>query len=577
MNRIIDKFGLNTEFENSGLINKYFKTITVPIVILVMIIDIVVVFYYSSLLKNEMREKQTEQLYQYRMEFEKTQRNAEILYTWFLKDNYAARYFSLDSLYDVTGMEANELYNNLTKTLINVSSINTEIESVSLYNFNMNYYISISGSGFTGNEKEPEWYKEYVSNMQNGNSETIICKNDKIMYFLEVYDYSEKRGLIVFETQLPQMSYLNSKNSEIYILNDKNIIYTNRPDKAKEITDIKSEYKKYSSGIGNYGKSAVLLENSGYGEFTYFSVNSGVYSKNSTIFIITFIALSILFMIIVCLALSVIFGRDITHLAVSLMSMLGNPNDKNEYTKKEINYIVRSIFAKTDDSMDSLGKMLAKKMRVLKNSQIIALQTQITPHFLYNTLQSINLAAMSKFQGKNEISDMVYLFSNILHNALDTETYTVTLQKEIDYVKDYLDLQNHRYPGRAEVVWDIAAETLELETVKFSLQPIIENALTHGVYLADRRCMLWISAFIKEKNLVIEVKNDGKPIAPEKLKAVNELLENNEIIIKESQSIGLSNVNQRIKLIFGNDYGLLLSYKDGITVTTVKLPIIKGF
>lgn len=575
MGGVINK--VNNEFESNRLVNKYFKMITVPIVILVMIINTVVVFYYSSVWKNEMKAKQTEQLHQYRDEFEKTQRNAEILYTWFLKDDIASRYFMLEDLYELKGMEASELFNSLTQSIITVSSINTEIEQVYLYNFSMNYYIGRVNSGFI-DDKSPDWYEKYNYMQKKGNSSTIVCDSEKITYFLEVTNFGEKIGLIVFETELPRPVYNLTEKFEISIAKDNKIIYSTKEEKIGNVVDIKEEYRSKNGGIKNYGKTVALLDNSNDSGFLYYSLNDNVYSTENIRFIIGFILISIILMILTCLALSFVFGREVKKLAVSLMSIIENPKaDKNESKVKEINYIVKSIFSKEEGSIEALGEMLAKKMNILKSSQIIALQTQITPHFLYNTLQSINLVAMSKFKGKNEVSDMVFLFSNILHNALDTETYTVTLQKEVEYVKSYLTLQNYRYPNRVEVVWNIDEETLAFETVKFSLQPIIENALTHGVYLLSRKCTLWINAFFKDGELLIEIKNDGKPMEKEKLKEVNEVLQKQEIVIKESRSIGLSNVNQRIKLIFGKEYGISMSEENGITIAKIKLPKIKEF
>lgn len=575
MGGVINK--VNNEFESNRLVNKYFKMITVPIVILAMIINIVVVFYYSTVWKNEMKEKQTEQLYQYRDEFEKTQRNAEILYTWFLKDDIASRYFMLEDLYEFDGMEASELFNSLTQSIITVSSINTEIDQVYLYNFSMDYYIGKGSSGFIG-DNIPDWYEKYNYMQKNGDNSTIICDSKKITYFLEVTNFDEKIGLIILETELPRPVYSLTEKFEISIAKDNKIIYSTKEKKIGDTVDIKKEYRSKNGGLKNYGKTVALLDNSNDSGFLYYSLNDNVYSTENIRFIVCFILISIILMILTCLVLSFVFGREVKKLAVSLMSIIENPKvDKDESKVKEINYIVKSIFSKEEGSIEALGEMLAKKMGILKSSQIIALQTQITPHFLYNTLQSINLVAMSKFKGKNEVSDMIYLFSNILHNALDTETYTVTLQKEVEYVKSYLMLQNYRYPNRVEVVWNIDEETLPFETVKFSLQPIIENALTHGVYLLNRKCTLWINAFFRDKELIIEIKNDGKPIENKKLIEVNDVLQKQEIVIKESRSIGLSNVNQRIKLIFGNEYGVSMSEENGITIAKIKLPKIKEF
>ena len=117
-------------------------------------------------------------------------------------------------------------------------------------------------------------------------------------------------------------------------------------------------------------------------------------------------------------------------------------------------------------------------------------------------------------------------------------------------------------------------ETLNLKIVKFTLQPIIENALSHGILLVDYPCTLTINACVKDDCLIVKVKNEGKLISDERILEINEMLSKSPIKIKEGKTIGISNVNQRIKLVCGNDYGCYLKKDNNTMSTIIKFPVM---
>lgn len=119
-------------------------------------------------------------------------------------------------------------------------------------------------------------------------------------------------------------------------------------------------------------------------------------------------------------------------------------------------------------------------MAALKKYQIAALQAQINPHFLFNTLQLINLSIMKEVKKDIAATRLISLLSNLLHYSYDTEHYTVTVQQEIDNALKYLEIQQVRYKDHLRIISDISDECTSFETVKLILQPFIENSIITG-------------------------------------------------------------------------------------------------
>lgn len=218
---------------------------------------------------------------------------------------------------------------------------------------------------------------------------------------------------------------------------------------------------------------------------------------------------------------------------------------------------------------------LAQKLELLKSAQATALYTQINPHFLFNTLQLINTIQMSTYKQETEISRIITLLADILSVILDNETYFVPLRTEIEYLKKYAEILSIRYSNMFTISYDIEEEALDLSVVKFSLQPILENSIQHGILPLRKNGSIKISAFTQEQKLFIKVYDNGSQIPEEKLNTLHKLLVNGKMPSKNS--IGLLNVHQRIRLLFGDEYGCWIhSDKQGTTVTLTMKKVKSG-
>lgn len=205
-----------------------------------------------------------------------------------------------------------------------------------------------------------------------------------------------------------------------------------------------------------------------------------------------------------------------------------------------------------------------------KEVELKALQAQINPHFLYNTLETINWHAQLK--GAPEISEMVTALSSIMEATIGRDNKLISLRDELEYIENYLSIMTFRYEGRLSIIRDVDPKVLGIKIPRLILQPIIENAINHGIgqKTNDRE----ISIVIERRNqhVVIEISDTGKGMTEKQLEKLQKKLND----LETDKSIGLVNVNKRLKLFYGERYGIrVTSELNAFTKVTVVIPDVK--
>lgn len=208
-------------------------------------------------------------------------------------------------------------------------------------------------------------------------------------------------------------------------------------------------------------------------------------------------------------------------------------------------------------------------------AQISLLQSQINPHFLYNTLECIRSIAL--YYGVTEIVDISTCMGKIFRYALKEEEI-VTIENELECVQDYFTIISIRYGDRFSLMLDVDREILKKNIIKMTLQPLVENAVYHGLEQKRGKGILEIIGYMEEGgNVILEIKDNGKGIAAKELDKINKNLQTSNLPILEhstnKRSIGLINVNNRIKLNYGKEYGIEVSSEENQgTVVKMTLP-----
>jgi two-component system, sensor histidine kinase YesM len=223
------------------------------------------------------------------------------------------------------------------------------------------------------------------------------------------------------------------------------------------------------------------------------------------------------------------------------------------------------------------------KQAVAKETELKALKTQIDSHFLYNTLENIKM--MAEIEGKYEISDAVTSLGEMMRYNLRWKTDFVVLEEELNYIKNYIDIMNLRLDGLLELEIDIDRDLLDQEVLKMSLQPIVENAIKHGILPKNltSKGMIKVSARCSEDLIIIGITDNGIGMSASQCELLNASIKSGHESamerIRKGNGIGLVNVDERIKLYYGEGYGLTVTSSQGeFTMVTVTVPckILKG-
>nr|WP_237392067.1 sensor histidine kinase [Paenibacillus dendrobii] len=231
-------------------------------------------------------------------------------------------------------------------------------------------------------------------------------------------------------------------------------------------------------------------------------------------------------------------------------------------TTDEIAQICRSYNSLITQIKNLIEKVYKVEL-VKKEAELSAIKAHINPHFLYNTLETISI--MAKESGSVEVPRMVQLLSKILRFSITPGMDHVPLETEISFAVYYLQLHQQRYRDKIRWKTEIEEELLMIQVPKLLLQPIIENAVIHGIQQVDRPGWITIRAFERDYDLVLEVEDNGPGYR------------NDDTYRSEGLGTGLATVNQRIRLLYGEPYGLLIQKTDAGSGTIVRVTIPMRF
>ena len=242
--------------------------------------------------------------------------------------------------------------------------------------------------------------------------------------------------------------------------------------------------------------------------------------------------------------------------------------DKRGDYRDELEIICYSIET-VKEERDIMSVNIAQKVSELQKMQLCALQGQINPHFLYNTLDAIGNASALLLDEENMVTEMIYALGKLMRISLSKKTFLVKLSEEIEHIKLYIQLLDFRYRGEVKVHLANLEEQYEEKIIKLTLQPLVENAVQHGILKKERmQGNIWIRGEKRGMDNYICVIDDGEQVDDARLGRVRKMLKDDSLDCVEH--IGLKNVEQRIRNLYGEDCGLEVSKaKEGGMCVTV--------
>lgn len=283
-----------------------------------------------------------------------------------------------------------------------------------------------------------------------------------------------------------------------------------------------------------------------------------------------------LFCIVIGLGLSYVIshqlGSPISRLVkrIQLISQGDFEADTYIETHDEIGMIGKQI-NEMSNHISTLMDSRIQNEKEKKDMEIKMLQAQINPHFLYNTLDSIKwIATIQKNTG---IVQVVTALSSLLKNMAKGFNEKVTLRQELDFLQNYIVIEKIRYIELFDVETTVDSESLyDARIIKLTLQPIVENAIFSGIEPSGRTGLIQINAYAENQTLYVTVTDNGIGISPESIEKI--LTDTARVTRSNMSGIGLPNVDRRMKLVYGEQYGLTIeSRPDEYTKVTISLPL----
>lgn len=246
----------------------------------------------------------------------------------------------------------------------------------------------------------------------------------------------------------------------------------------------------------------------------------------------------------------------------------GDMSIRTEIMSKNEMGLLSKNFDNMLDKINILIDDLNIEHKLKREAEIETLQAQITPHFLYNTLNSIK--CLSRIHGVSVIENMTSNLIDLLRLSISNNSQFISIEEEIEIVKKYLEIQKTRYGNMIRTMYQIDSSLLKYKTLKMIVQPFIENSIKHGIETGTKKGIIRLKVYELENDILFDVFDNGVGMTEEDIQSV--LFYNKK---RESRfnGIGIKNVDERIKLFFGKQYGISIkSVKGKYTIVTIKIP-----
>ena len=447
-----------------------------------------------------------------------------------------------------------------------------------------------------------DWYAKAVAKPQDAiitgpNRHSFFDTDDEVISLsreVQSYENGTFRGVILINLNMNKIteicnSFQEKQENFICIINDKGeLVYEQQNGRERFAFDEKENRQELNTALGKTKESCFRLNYRGEKylvtrtdmKTTGWTLVSMVPYKSVMAETMAISGVMILAVAISLIVTLLLLNRILTGVVKPLKKLEKymvqvNPDNMDQrmeiLTDDEIGHLSMK-FNQMMDRIRNLKEQVIEEQEDKRKYELQALQAQINPHFLYNTLDSIIWMAETN---DSNIVAMTEALAKLFRISLNKGNEEISLERELEHVKNYLIIQSMRYADK--FTYEISAEpgVERCRTIKLILQPIVENCIYHGIKKKRGTGKITIRAYRREQNLIIEVSDDGCGM-PEEIcrKILSDEIESENI---SGSGIGVKNVNERIQLRFGKKYGLSYSSEEGVgTTVTYVLPYNEG-
>lgn len=497
----------------------------------------------------------------------------------------------------------------MAKTFVSLNSIYDNIKGIYIFDsFGNEFYDKKSYGQNYEVMQQMEWYQNTLekegdyeifldvkSGIADRNQEQMIGIARSVM---NIYS-KETYGIVL--TEIPysaledcvygEKHQLNLEQGNIFILNEKNeLVYSTYPngelqenleETLQEKTESKNQEERPSVQIKRLnGKEMIQISyfsKEARWNYIYLCEMKQLMQDMDNIRLI--ISVFILIMGVVSAGISVLFSKlflkPLQDLVQGMKQVVAGDYDVcvQSYTQDELAYLI-GIFNDMTKSIKNLIQKVYQAEITQKEAELEILQQQINPHFLYNTLESMRGLALEENCPK--VADMAKNMSSFMRYNMQRGHNAAMLSDEELHVRYYIRLINYRFDHKIDLKIEIPEKLRTISLPRFTLQPIVENAVLHGLAEKRENCEIVISVSQQEEIVVIQVKDNGTGIQKKKLAEMNTYLHQEVKTVQQlvpGGSVGVFNVNSRLKLNYGMLYGISLESREGEgTTVTIRIP-----
>lgn len=386
--------------------------------------------------------------------------------------------------------------------------------------------------------------------------------------FAQFYeDYEKKKGTNFFIL-----------NGDGQILSSSNDAYFAR--NIREVLGVSAEQLSGKSGSFHTGGMLVTYYNNERREYTLLEcIPLSVFTSMFQPVLVLMLTIAVISLAI-CLLLGTMLSRSVTKPLYALIDRVSSDHTSASHAGAKRSQNEIAILSESYDGIvDRLEILIGEyyeEQRKKKEAQIRALEFQINPHFLYNTLSTI-IWLIDAGEGERaiEITQDLSMFFRI---SISKGRDFIRLRDEVKHVQLYIDIQKARYADGIFVTFDVPEELLDYETPKLILQPLVENSIIHAMQTKrDKVCHIVIRARLEADAIVLFVEDDGETATEESIAAMNNfLIDRDSVPAGSKYGIGISNVHDRIYMSFGEGYGLSYQRLDGKTIARLRIRAREG-
>ena len=541
-------------------------------------------FYFNGLnreMENQIRASNEEMLEKSAVALDSVVSNVTYLSNYLLQKESARDFFSRQEEEN----PSRETVQELSASLGDAESLFPYVESVWLVSRGAGDVLGRSGMLVEKDYRTKNWYR-ICQAYPYERPFSIVLDNETIFYCTPYFYREDAGGMVAVTLNLREMVeaffqgeldssrklFVMDVSGRIIYCSDPSPVYFDEVRRYELSAMIRSETVEGTAVVPYQGgKAVVSLVDSHHQSWCYAMLSQweGYSAEQKALWdYLTLTAAT-------GIAASVIAGILITYITYRPVKKIldvvrgTEPEEEGSRRENELLYITSHIL-NTVTNKKRMEQELDERVRHLKKAQVLALQLQINPHFLYNTLDTIKWMTVREEGMDNPSALMLEKLAELYRLTLANDDIVLPLSEEIGCLSLYIEILRVRYSRRIQFVWEVDEALLSCRVLKFCLQPLVENAVQHGLRPRSYWGSVVVAASRREETLLLSVTDDGVGIGPEELQRIERELA--EDASPSGRHIGLRNVHKRIRLLYGNGYGVTVrSRSDGLEGTAVEL------